>query len=64
MEFLRRVTANGLRRAWARKLDVAGFFPTIHKATLYEFLAGRIRHPELRWLTRTASNPRRAGLTW
>jgi retron-type reverse transcriptase len=36
MEFLRRVTANGQRRAWALKLDVASFFPSIDKQTLYE----------------------------
>ncbi|MGH7322074.1 MAG: hypothetical protein ACRELA_20960, partial [Candidatus Rokuibacteriota bacterium] len=28
MEFLRRVTANGRRPAWALKLDVASFFPS------------------------------------
>jgi hypothetical protein len=26
MQFLRRITANGRRPAWALKLDVAGFF--------------------------------------
>lgn len=35
MTFLRQVTANGRRPAWALKLDVASFFPSIHKATLY-----------------------------
>jgi len=52
MIFLRRATANGRRPAWALKLDVASFFPTIHKQTLYEIIAARIRHPELLWLTR------------
>ncbi|MGH7321633.1 MAG: reverse transcriptase domain-containing protein, partial [Candidatus Rokuibacteriota bacterium] len=53
MEFLCRVTANGRRGAWALTLDVASFFPSIHKETLHEILARRIRHPELVWLTRT-----------
>ena len=51
--FLRRVTANGRRGAWALKLDVASFFPSIHKATLDAILARQVRHPELLWLTRT-----------
>jgi hypothetical protein len=53
MTSLCQVTANGRRPAWALKLDVANFFPSIHKATLYELLARHFRHPELRWLTRT-----------
>ena len=53
MTFLRRVTANGRRPAWALKLDVASFFPSIHKHTLDEILARRINDPELRWLTRS-----------
>jgi len=53
MEFLRRVTANGHRPAWALTLDVASFFPSIHKQTLYEILARKVRDPELLWLTRT-----------
>jgi hypothetical protein len=52
MVFLRCVSANGQRRAWALTLDVASFFPSIHKQTLYEILARRVRDPELRWLTR------------
>jgi len=35
MTFLRRATANGRRPAWAIKLDVAGFFSSIYKQTLY-----------------------------
>jgi retron-type reverse transcriptase len=53
MTFLRRVTANGKRSAWALKLDVASFFPSIHKAKLFEIIAQRIKDPELLWLTRT-----------
>jgi RNA-directed DNA polymerase len=53
MLFLRRVTANGQRRAWALKLDVASFFPSIDKETLYAIIARRVQHPELCWLTRT-----------
>ncbi len=52
MVFLRRATANGQRRAWALKLDVASFFPSIDKQTLYHIIARRVRDPELRWLTR------------
>jgi len=51
MEFLRRATANGRRPAWAIHLDVASFFPSIHKRTLFALIARRVRHPELRWLT-------------
>lgn len=51
--FLRRVTANGKRPAWALKLDVANFFPSIYKETLYAILFQKITHPELLWLTRT-----------
>ena len=53
MTFLRRVTANGQRPAWALKLDVANFFPSIHKETLFTIIGRQIRHPELLWLTRT-----------
>ncbi|MGH7909313.1 MAG: reverse transcriptase domain-containing protein, partial [Thermodesulfobacteriota bacterium] len=53
MVFLRKVTANGKRPAWALKLDVANFFPSIHKATLFDILARKITDPELLWLTRT-----------
>jgi hypothetical protein len=53
MELLRRVTANGHRAAWALKLDVASFFPSIHTETLYRVIAAHIRHPELLWLTCT-----------
>ena len=55
MEFLRRITANGQRPAWALKLDVASFFPSIDKQTLYAIIARRVRDPELRWLTRDDS---------
>jgi len=53
MTFLRQITANGRRPAWALKLDVANFFPSIHKATLSALLARHLSHPELLWLTRT-----------
>ena len=53
MTFLRQATANGRRPAWALKLDVANFFPSIDKATLYAIIARRIKNPEIRWLTRT-----------
>ncbi len=50
--FLRSATANGRRSAWALKLDVASFFPSIHKPTLDAIIARHIRDPEIRWLTR------------
>jgi len=53
MRFLRQATANGRRPAWALKLDVASFFASIHKRTLYDILCCAIRDPELRWLTAT-----------
>jgi len=53
MAFLRQVTANGRRAAWALKLDVANFFPSIHKETLFAIIAGMMENPELLWLTRT-----------
>jgi hypothetical protein len=53
MTFLRRVTANGKRAAWALKLDVASFFPSIDKETLSAILGRQIKHPEMAWLTRT-----------
>ncbi len=53
MTFLRQVTANGRRPVWAVKLDVANFFPSIDKATLYAIIARRIKDPEILWLTRT-----------
>jgi len=53
MTFLRCATTNGRRRAWALKLDIASFFPTIDKQTLYAIIARRASDPELRWLTRT-----------
>jgi RNA-directed DNA polymerase len=53
MTFLRQATANGRRPCWALKLDVANFFPSIEKATLYAIIARRINNPEIRWLTRT-----------
>lgn len=52
-EFLRSATANRRRGAWALQLDVASFFPSIHKETLYRILCAQVADPELRWLTAT-----------
>ncbi len=49
---LRKVSANGRRRAWALQLDVASFFPSVDKSVLFELLCRPVRDPELRWLTR------------
>ena len=51
--FLRRITANGQRRAYTLKLDVASFFTSIDKIRLAEILERTVRHPERRWLIRT-----------
>lgn len=51
--FLRQLTANGRRPGWALKLDVASFFASIHKDTLYGLITARVAGPELRWLTGT-----------
>lgn len=51
--FLRQATANGQRSAWGLKLDVASFFPSIHKATLDQIIARHVADPSLLWLTRT-----------
>lgn len=53
MTFLRRATANRRRGAWALKLDVASFFPSIDKAVLYGILRAAVADPELCWLTAT-----------
>jgi RNA-directed DNA polymerase len=53
MQFLRQASANSTRAVWALKLDVASFFPSIHKPTLYGILCRRIVDPELRWLVAT-----------
>jgi len=53
MTFIRKASANGHRQTWALKLDVASFFPSIHKRTLYDILCRTIRDAELRWLTAT-----------
>ena len=53
MAFLRRSTANGKRRTYALKLDVASFFTSIDKARLATILERTVRDPELRWLSRT-----------
>jgi len=50
---LRQAAANGKRPAWSLKLDVASFFPSIHKPTLYAIIARHIADPTLLWLTRT-----------
>lgn len=52
MRMLRKVTANGRRQAFALRLDVASFFPSIDKRVLYRILRRAVRDPELRWLTR------------
>jgi retron-type reverse transcriptase len=51
MGFMREASANGRRPAWALKLDVASFFASLHKETLFALLQRRIRHPDLLWLT-------------
>jgi RNA-directed DNA polymerase len=52
MRFMGKVSANGHRHAWALKLDVADFFPSINKRTLCAITERAIRDPEIRWLNR------------
>ncbi len=40
------ISRRGARRAWALQLDVASFFPTLHKPTLLELLARRFSRVE------------------
>lgn len=48
--FMRRVTANGTRRAWYLQLDVRSFFPTIDRRLLLETVLSRLHDDELKWL--------------
>lgn len=50
--FLRKVTANGTRRAWYLQLDVHGYFITLDRTLLYERLIARESDPVVRWLIR------------
>ncbi len=49
MTFWRQATANGRRSVWALKLDVASFFPSIHKQTLFAIICRHVSDPEPRW---------------
>jgi len=51
-QFLRQATANGRRPASALRLDVASFFPSIRKDTLFALLARYVRDPEVLRLAR------------
>jgi retron-type reverse transcriptase len=53
MQFLRQVSANGRGPAWTLKLDVASFFSSIHKQTLYRIIARHVHDPEVLWLSST-----------
>jgi hypothetical protein len=54
--FLRRITANGRRPAWALKLDVASFFPSIDKEVL-----GGLPNPSSKVRSGSAPRSRRTG---
>jgi len=50
--FLQQATANGARRAWYLKADVAGFFMNVDKEILYHLICKKIKREDVRWLTR------------
>ncbi len=52
-QFMRKVTHNGTRRAFALHLDIKGFFFHIDKEMLWQMIAKRIRDEALLWLART-----------
>ena len=52
-KMLRKVTANGRRRAYYLKLDIRNFFMTIDRLILYNLLLKKCSNPDLRWLLHT-----------
>ena len=52
-KFLRSVTANGRRNAYCFQGDIRSFFTSISHEILFRLIAGHIRHPDLKWLTKT-----------
>lgn len=50
--FIRRITANGTRKAWYLQLDIRNYFMSIDKQVLFDLLEPRIRDEDARWLTR------------
>ena len=50
--FLRKVTANGTRRAWYLQLDIRGYFVTLDRQILYERLNAHESDPAAQWLIR------------
>jgi retron-type reverse transcriptase len=51
-DFLQQATANGVRRAWYLKADVAGFFMNVDKEILYDLICKKIKRDDVRWLAR------------
>ncbi len=50
--FLGQVSANGTRRAWYLKADVAGFFMNVDREILYRLISKKIKREDVRWLAR------------
>jgi hypothetical protein len=51
--FMRKVSANGSRRAWFLHLDVRSFFVSIDKKVLFGIHSRKVEDPELLWLLET-----------
>ncbi len=49
-QFMRKVTTNGVRRAWCAQLDIRAFFPSIDRQKLLDMVLSRLDEEELRWL--------------
>lgn len=52
-QFIRKATRNGCRPAFCLQGDIRSFFTSISQEILFELLARRVRHSDLRWLART-----------
>lgn len=49
--FMRKVTANCTRHAWALQLDIRAFFPSIDRKLLLQQVLSRLKNEELHWLS-------------
>ena len=50
-QFMRQVTVNGTREAWALQLDIHNYFMSIDKARLLAMLDAKLKDDDARWLT-------------
>lgn len=51
-QFIRQVTANGVRTAWYLQLDIRNYFMSIDRDSLFAMLAPKLTDDKARWLTR------------